>query len=62
MLITVEIDEAELKRIIIAHIQDYFNDKYGKFDANKVIFEVKSKQNYRSEWEVADFRARYTTI
>ena len=63
MQITVEINEAELKRLVVSHIEQYFNtDEFSLFDPNRVTIEVKSKQNYKSEWETATFRARYTTV
>jgi hypothetical protein len=63
MQITVEVNETELKRIVVSHIEQYFNtNEFTIFDPNKVLIEVKSKQNYKSEWETAAFRARYTTV
>jgi hypothetical protein len=35
---------------------------HGKFDMKNVRIEVKSKQNYKSEWEDADFQAIYETV
>jgi|JI10StandDraft_1071094.scaffolds.fasta_scaffold75371_7 hypothetical protein len=63
MNITVEVNETELKRLVVSHIAQYFNtDEFSIFDPDKVIIQVKSKQNYNSEWETAAFRARYTTV
>jgi hypothetical protein len=53
----IEIDTAELKQIIITQISYKIGDM--TFDPKKVKIEVKSKQNYKSEWEEADFRAIY---
>jgi hypothetical protein len=54
--IKVEIDENTLRGLIARHLEAQFGST---FDASKVKIEVKSKQNYKSEWEVAAFRARY---
>lgn len=54
----IEITEVELRNMIY----DYMYNKLGedaKIDKNKIDIMVKSKQNYRSEWEHADFKAIY---
>lgn len=53
--ISIEIDEKKLKELILA----YFDEKLGDiaFEEKDVIIQVKSKQNYKSEWEIAQFRA-----
>lgn len=49
-----EIDDIELKKLIL----DYIADKTGKRpDISALHIQVKSKQNYKSEWEEAEFRA-----
>jgi len=58
MKIRIEITYIEIKSLL----QDYLESKLGdSFSSKKDHFkiEVKSKQNYKSEWEVADFRAIY---
>ena len=56
MKINAELTEKELKELIVAH----FYEKIGaSLDADKIRIEVKSKQNYRSEWETSCFRAKY---
>lgn len=57
MKIRIEIDEAALKRIIMKELRDSLGDV--RLDEKKVQIEVKSKQNYKSEWEPAAFRAIY---
>lgn len=57
MKLTVELDEGEIRTILT----DYVNDKFGTaFEPNDLPIEVKSKQNYRSEWERADIRIQVT--
>ena len=57
MKIRIEIDEAALKRIIMKELRDSLGDV--RLDEKKVQIEVKSKQNYKSEWDPAAFRAIY---
>lgn len=56
MRLSVEIDEAELKRLVLNHVQEKLGDV--EVGAQDIKIEVKSKQNFRSEWEEASFRAR----
>lgn len=52
-----EIDENDLKQLVFDHFVEVFGNISGlKVDDIKI--EVKSKQNYKSEWEMANFRAR----
>lgn len=53
--VNITIDEEKLKELVIAHL----NELLGTMNFNKddVKIEVKSKQNYKAEWEVANFRA-----
>lgn len=57
MKVKLELSEDELKRLIF----EYFQNKLGnvKFDENKLVIEVHSRQNYKAEWEKAAFRATY---
>lgn len=57
MTLNIEINEAELKQLILHHLQSKLGDI--KLDDNALKIEVKSKQNYKSEWEPAAFRATY---
>ena len=50
--ITIEVDEKTLRQLVAAHFE-----KYG-ISPDDVVIEVKSQQNYKSEWERAAFRAR----
>lgn len=53
--IQIEIDETTLKRLV----RDYLGRQIGAEISEKdIIIETKSKQNYKSEWESAAFRAR----
>jgi len=53
----IEISEKELRDLVDEHLRR----KLGScvFDEKNVVIEVKSKQNYKSEWEQAAFRAVY---
>jgi len=57
--IRLELDEATLKGLVM----DYFRSSLGelRFDDKAIKIETKSKQNYKSEWESAAFRAVYET-
>jgi hypothetical protein len=55
MNITVEITEQDLKRLILAELRQTMPE--AEIAETDVTIEVKSKQNYRSEWEQAAFRA-----
>lgn len=57
MTIEIKLTEKDVKELILAEITRRLGDV--PFDKSAVMIEVKSKQNYRSEWEVADFRATY---
>lgn len=56
MKVKFEITEKELKEII----SDYFMEKTNQdINEEKILIMVKSKQNYKSEWEVAAFKATF---
>lgn len=57
MTINVDINEQAVRELIA----DYLTEKTGQpCNPSKVKIEVKSKQNYKSEWEAANFRASYS--
>lgn len=57
--IVIEIDESKLKQLVL----EYLNDRVDAgIELSDVTIEVKSKQNYRSEWEYAQFRARVAKL
>lgn len=56
MNILIEINEEELKKLITNEIACRLGDI--AFDPKDVRIEVKSAQNYKSEWEKAKFRAQ----
>ena len=57
MKITIEINEASLKELVVDEIARRLGDiPVSKED---IKIEVKSKQNYKSVWETAAFRATY---
>lgn len=55
MTINIELTEADLKALVIAHLRDKLDADLQEKD---VHIETKSKQNYRAEWEEASYRAR----
>ncbi len=56
MNLNIEMSEEDLKKFILR----YFQEKLGtlKLEPTDIKIEVKSKQNYKSEWEEASFRAK----
>jgi hypothetical protein len=54
--ISITITKEKLRELVVNHLQTLVNVD---FDPKKVIIEVKSTQNWKSEWENADFRAKY---
>ncbi len=55
MKIHIEIDQERLEQLVLADIQRVLGDVPVKL--SDITIEVKSKQNYRAEWEKAAFRA-----
>jgi len=50
----IEIDEKKLRELV----SDYIEEKTGNtIDETNIQILVKSKQNYKSEWETASFKA-----
>ena len=58
MKIRIEITNAELTSLIMEHLSEKLGSQFDPI-RDDVRIEVKSKQNYKSEWESADFRAIY---
>lgn len=56
MRIHIEIDEQELKRLIVNRLEEIMEDEINE---KNVIILVRSKNNYRAEWEPASFKAEY---
>lgn len=57
MKIRVEIDAKAIRKLVLDHIRESMPGV--AFNPDAVQIEVKSKQNYKSEWESAAFRAVY---
>jgi hypothetical protein len=57
MTIKIELSEEDLKQLILREVRSRINDD--NLTLSEVKIEVKSKQNYKSEWEIAEFRATY---
>ena len=57
MKLNIELTENDLKGLIKDHIESRVNYS---IDIKDISILVKSKQNFKSEWEVADFKAEYS--
>ncbi len=57
--INIEVDENTVKKLVLAHLETLCGVALEDTD---VKIEVKSKQNYKSEWEVASYRATVDKI
>lgn len=55
--LSITINESTLRSLVIAYLQEQLGDAGGLLKPEDIKIEVKSKQNYRSEWETASFRA-----
>lgn len=53
--IRIEVDALGLKALVLEHVRRLTNDQ--DVELSDVSIQTKSKQNYKSEWEEADFRA-----
>lgn len=53
--IKIEYSATDLKNLVLKDLQEKFPNQ--KIELHRVNIETKSKQNYKSEWETADFRA-----
>ena len=58
MQIKIELTREDLKMLIQNHIEAKVNHSV---DIKAISILTKSAQNYRSEWEKADFKAEYNT-
>ena len=54
-VINIELSETTMKQIIREYLELTLGDVI--LNEKDIKIEVKSKQNYKSEWEVASFRA-----
>lgn len=57
-VIYIELDEKTLRQLVATYIAEKLGDSF-VLDDNAIQIEVKSRQNYKSEWEEAAFRATY---
>lgn len=57
MNLRIEINEQDLKSLVAVFIQEQTGQSVS---VENIKIEVKSKQNYKSEWEEAAFKAVYT--
>lgn len=56
MKVTIVIDHEDLRKLVLKHLQEMVEVPLEK---GNVRIEVKSKQNYKAEWEEAELRAVY---
>jgi len=57
MSIRIEISEKDVRKLVAEYIQEQTGTTVAP---ESVKIEVKSTQNYKSEWETAQFRVVYT--
>jgi hypothetical protein len=55
MKVRIEIDEQQLRSLVMRELESKLGSL--EFEEADVKIEVKSKQNWKSEWESAEFRA-----
>ena len=56
----IELSEVDVRKLVKSHIESIIGASVEESDVN---IEVKSKQNYKSEWEQAAFRVKvHSTI
>lgn len=58
MKLRIELNEEMLKTLVIKHLREHLGDSFDP-SHNPIKIEVRSKQNFKSEWEHAEFRAVY---
>jgi len=56
MKIDVEYTQEDIKKLILTDLKEKFG---GEIDERQLTIQTKSKQNYKSEWETAEFKATY---
>lgn len=56
MEINIELTEKDLRELVKQKIESLINTSV---DTNMIHIQVKSKQNYKSEWEETAFKATY---
>jgi hypothetical protein len=59
MKLTVEMTETDIRKVLASHINETFGTD---FTYENLPIQVKSKQNYRSEWEEASIRIQAHVI
>lgn len=57
MLVEIQLSQEDVKKLILDELSKRLGEVH--LDKTKVFIETKSKQNYKSEWETADFRVTY---
>ena len=54
MRIRIDLTEEDVRKALIAYVETKLDSTV---EGSGLVIETKSKQNYKSEWEVAQFRA-----
>ncbi len=57
MKFNVELTEYDLKQLVLTHINKLID---APVNIKDISFKVKTKQNYKAEWEEGEFRATYS--
>ena len=56
MNIQIEVTEADIKRLVIRELKEQLN--IAELSEKDVSFQVKTKQNWKAEWEEGQFKAQ----
>lgn len=57
MRLYIELGEEDVKKLVLAELQRRLGEV--TLDIKKVVIQTKSKQNYKSEWEIAAYKVSY---
>ena len=60
MNLRIELTEKVLRQLVLDHLQNALGDIV--ITEKDIVIEVKSKQNWKAEWESAAFRAVVTKV
>jgi len=61
MKINIEINEKQVKTLILEHLRNKLGPDI-MIAEKDIQIQVKSKQNYKSEWEIAHFKAVFNSF
>jgi len=57
MKIEIELTREDVKKLVLAELRNRLGNTELNIEAVEIF--VKSKQNYKAEWEIAEFKATY---